>query len=98
MTGPLRGGFYSVDECFYCTWCGERHAPDQGTLIDARYALGRCGKYKRQLVRDEAEAIRLAERGGKLRPKGVPLGGGQAPVQIKVADAARTKALQEGSR
>lgn len=82
---------------WYCTYCGEQHQPDMGTLIDARYATGMCGKSLRQLVRDEATAIRLAESVGKLRPKGVPLGGGQRkPQQIGVADAAKTKAIQEG--
>ena len=80
---------------WYCTFCGDEHAPDLGTLIDARYAEGRCGKVKRPLVRDEQEAIRLATKGGKLRPKGVPLGGGERR-QLSIADTAKTKAIQEG--
>lgn len=81
---------------WFCSFCSELHAPDVGTLLDARYAEGRCGKVKRPLVRDEQEAIRLATKGGKLRPKGVPLGGGQRKPQLTIADAARTKAIQEG--
>lgn len=81
---------------WFCTYCAEQHQPDLGTLIDARYAIGSCGRNKRTLVRDEKEAIRLAEHGGKLRPKGVPLGGGPRPVQVTVADASKTKAIQEG--
>ena len=83
---------------FWCTYCGSQHAPDLGTLIDARYAEGRCGKNKRPLIRDEQEAIRLSETVGKFRPKGVPLGGGPKRHQLAIADAAKTKALQEGSR
>ncbi len=81
---------------WYCTYCSEPHAPDVGTLIDARYATGNCRGTRRPLVRDEQEAIRLAERGGKLRPKGVPLGGGAKPKQVTVADAEKTRAIQEG--
>jgi hypothetical protein len=80
---------------WYCVYCSNEHQPDLGTLIDARYAVGLCGKNKRPLVRSEAEAIRLAETGGKLRPKGVPLGGGEKR-QLSIADAAKTKAIQEG--
>jgi hypothetical protein len=87
-----------MDTAWYCTYCGDQHAPDQGTLIDARYAEGRCGGAKRPLVRSEAEAIRLAESGGKLRPKGVPLGGGQARRQPTTADPVQTRALQGSGR
>ena len=81
---------------WFCTFCGDPHAPDLGTLIDARYAEGRCGRVKRPLVRDEQEAIRLAMKGGKLRPKGVPLGGGEQKKQMTIASVAKTKAIQEG--
>jgi hypothetical protein len=84
----------SMADRFYCTYCSEQHAPDTGTQLDARYALGRCGKVKRTLVRDQAEALRLAERGGKLRPKDIPLGGGQAPKQIRALSDAETRAAQ----
>jgi hypothetical protein len=80
---------------WYCVYCGDEHAPDLGTLIDARYAVGLCGKNKRPLVRSEQEAIRLATKGGKLREKGVPLGGGQRN-QLSIASVTRTKAIQEG--
>jgi hypothetical protein len=83
---------------WYCTYCSEAHLPDAGTRLDDRYAIGRCGGARRQLVRSEAEAIRLAESGGKLRPKGVPLGGGQARRQPTTADPVQTKAIQGGSR
>lgn len=81
---------------WFCTWCSGEHTPDLGTLIDTRYATGRCGRYVRPLVRDEAEALRLAKAGGKLREKGVPLGGGQRKPTVGIADAGKTKAIQEG--
>ena len=87
MSAPVR---------FYCTYCGDQHSPDTGTQIDARYAMGTCGGTKRPLVRDEMEADRLARSGGKLRDKGVPLGGGQRKPQVSVADADKTKAIQAG--
>lgn len=87
MAAPVR---------FYCTYCGGQHAPDIGTQIDARYATGNCGGTRRPLVRSEEEALRLARSGGKLRDKGVPLGGGQSRPEVPVADAARTRAIQEG--
>ena len=77
---------------FFCTWCGSETAPDAGTLIDTRYAIGRCGKYMRQLVRDPDEAERLANTVGKFKPKA------DKARQLRIADTARTKALQEGSR
>ena len=81
---------------WFCTFCSEQHQPDMGTLIDARYAIGKCGGTRRQLVRDEAEAERLSRSGGKFRPKGVPIGGGQARRQTTVADAVQTRAVQGG--
>ena len=81
---------------WFCTYCSEQHVPDLGTQIDARCAMGSCGGAKRPLVRDQSEAERLARSGGKLREKGVPLGGGQRKPQVKVADGAKTKAIQEG--
>lgn len=87
MTAPVR---------FYCTYCSEQHAPDIGTQIDARYAMGNCAGTKRPLVRDEMEAERLARSGGKLRDKGVPLGGGQRKPTVGIADADKTKAIQGG--
>lgn len=81
---------------WFCTYCGDEHAPDQGTLVDARYATGLCGKNVRPLVRSQQDAERLARSGGKLREKGVPLGGGQRRPQVKVADGAKTRAIQEG--
>ena len=95
MVSPLRSPKVETVRWF-CTNNGEQHQPDMGTLIDARYATGMCGQTRRQLVRDEATAIRLAESVGKMRPKGVPLGGGEKSHQIAVADAAKTKAIQEG--
>jgi hypothetical protein len=79
---------------WFCTFCAEEHQPDLGTQIDARYATGLCGGVKRPLVRDQAEAERLAKRGGKLREKGVPLGGGEKATQPHVADSAATRAIQ----
>lgn len=81
---------------WYCTYCGEEHAPDLATQIDTRYATGSCAGVKRPLLRDEMEAIRLAKAGGKLREKGVPIGGGQKKPTVGVADAERTRAIQGG--
>jgi hypothetical protein len=80
------------DQRFYCTWCSAEHDPDAGTLLDARYAIGRCGKYMRQLVRDPDEADRLARTVGQFKPK--PDKG----KQLRIADAAQTRALQQGGR
>lgn len=85
-----------MSDRWFCTYCSEEHAPDQGTLVDARYAMGLCGKVRRPLVRSEAEAERLAKSGGKLRDRGVPLGGGQRKPKVFVADAEKTKAIQAG--
>jgi hypothetical protein len=81
-------------ERWFCSFCSEAHVPDLGTQIDARYATGLCGGVKRPLVRDEQEALRLAKAGGKLREKGVPLGGGERSTQPNVADTAATRAIQ----
>lgn len=91
-TSPLR------DAPWYCTYCGDQHAPDQGTLIDARYALGLCGRAKRGLVRDQDRAVYLANLVGKGRPEGTALGTGFRMGPAPVAKPGETAKVQEGSR
>lgn len=79
---------------WFCTWCGEEHSPDLVTQLDARYATGSCAGVKRPLVRDSAEATRLAAAGGKLRPKGVPIGGGQRRTEPTPVDAKRSAEIR----
>ena len=89
-TSPLR------QAAWYCTYCGAQHQPDQGTLIDARYALGLCSGTPRALTRDQDRAIHLANVGGKFRPKGTALGTGFQVGPAPVAKPGETKRVQDG--
>ena len=78
-------------DSWHCTYCGEQHAPERWGL-DPRYPQGKCDGEWRVLIRDQAEAKRLANAGGKYRPKGTPLGGGSAKVRLGVLSPAEQAA------
>lgn len=87
-TSPLR------EPTWYCTYCGDQHPRDQGTLMDPRYALGRCGGTPRALVTDQALAASMAATGGKFRPKGTALGTGFTVGPAPVAAPGETARVQ----